>query len=100
VTPHVISNILADVGRTPDTCFIYRYIRYNLWQHEWIHWLNREPEIFEVMKMVGEHWDKLGVTSISDERETDSVIVRRKDQFVSVDTCAVLHQSPLKNMGL
>ncbi|HXT70247.1 MAG TPA: hypothetical protein VN700_10860 [Vicinamibacterales bacterium] len=70
--------LLDDVEKNESTAIVYRLCRDTRGDGDWIRWQNREPEIFDFIKRVEARAEKLSVTRVTDNRQTEFVLIRKR----------------------
>ncbi len=78
LTKEKIEEMLNRVRLDPKMGMVYRFCGCKEGDQDWIRWLNRDPQIFDLMKRLESESATLDIDTIKDERETRFVIVRKK----------------------
>jgi hypothetical protein len=77
LTKDKIDEMLNRVRSDPEVGMVYRFCGCKEGDQNWIRWLNRDPQIFELIKRVEAEDSTLDVRTIRDERETRFVVIRK-----------------------
>ncbi len=77
LTREKITELFERIKSNPDAAIAYRYCACKDVDETWITWLNREPEIFELINRLKEDKENLSVMRCKDERQTELVLIRR-----------------------
>ncbi len=76
LTGNKIAELLEGVEKNPGAAIVYRFCEDKSLESRWIEWLNREPQIFDLMKRVELEGDKLSTARHRDKRHTEFVLIR------------------------
>jgi hypothetical protein len=77
LTKEKTDEMLNNVRSNPEVAMVYRFCGCKEGDPNWIRWLNRDPQIFELIKRVDSERSALDITTIRDERKTDFVLIRK-----------------------
>jgi hypothetical protein len=75
LTPEKIAELFGKVKTNSEVGIAYRYCGNKDWDPNWIHWLNREPQIFDFMKRLEIEGSTLDVLRYKDDRQTEYVLI-------------------------
>ncbi len=78
LTTEKIEGLLEKVKRNPEAAIAYRFCSDKTVESAWIGWLNREPQIFDLIKRLKLEGDKVSETRHYDNRQTEFVLVRHR----------------------
>jgi hypothetical protein len=75
LTRQKIEELFKKIKMDPGAAIAYRYCGTKDWDPDWIHWLNREPQIFDFTKRLEIEDSTLDVARFRDDRQTEYVLI-------------------------
>jgi hypothetical protein len=76
LTKEKIDELLNGVRKNSEAAIVYRFCGCKEGDPNWIRWLNRDPQIFELIKRIDSERSTLDIKTIRDGRNTDFVLIR------------------------
>ncbi len=75
LTREKIEELLQKIKLDPEAAIACRYCGSNDWDPSWIRWLNREPQIFDIMRRLETEGSTLNVVHRRDSRQTEFLLI-------------------------
>jgi hypothetical protein len=77
LTDEKIGELLDSVKENSETAMVYRFCGCKEGSRDWIRWLNREPQIFDLIERVDWERSAFDIKTVRDNRATDFVLIRK-----------------------
>jgi hypothetical protein len=75
LTREKIEELFQKTKMDPKAAIACRYCGNNDWDPSWIRWLNREPQIFDIMRRLETEGSTLNVVHRRDSRQTEFLLI-------------------------
>jgi hypothetical protein len=77
LTGDKIEELFRKIKLHPEAAVVYRYCRDKSVETQWIQWLNREPEIYQLFRKLESEEGNVSLVRCVDARQTEFVLIRR-----------------------